>query len=40
MQPGIFLGKIFDTYIYILLQMYYLPFKILGESDDGRKEAS
>ena len=41
MQPDIFLARMFvDTYVYIFLEMYYLPFKILGESNDRRKEAS
>jgi hypothetical protein len=40
MQPSIFLAKMFDTYVYIFLEMYYLPFKVLGESNDRRKEAS
>lgn len=40
MQSGIFLAKMFDTYMYIFLEMYYLPFKVLGESNDRRKEAS
>jgi len=40
MQPSIFLEKMFDTYVYIFLEMYFLPFKVLGENNDRRKEAS
>jgi hypothetical protein len=40
MQPSIFLAKMFDTYVYVCLEMYFFPFKILGGNDDRRKEAS
>jgi hypothetical protein len=40
MQPSIFLNVLVDTYVYIFLEMYFLPFKILGEVNDSRKEAS
>lgn len=40
MQPDVLLAKMFDTYVYIFLEMYYLPFKVLGGNNDGRKEAS